>query len=123
MMQIIAESKEKYGIKPSDIEDELESEQTLGGTGRWRAISAQRLPYEMEWKIILHIWTDQYILQDITRGIEAMTRDDVSATLATLIDLGYVQKLPNPKTKHRTVCSQNMALDAYVKGFLSYRLC
>ena len=115
MMQIIAESKEKYGIKPSDIEDELESEQTLGGTGRWRAISAQRLPYEMEWKIILHIWTDQYILQDITRGIEAMTRDDVSATLATLIDLGYVQKLPNPKTKHSPLYAlTNMALDAYV---------
>ena len=35
MMQIIAESKEKYGIKPSDIEDELESEgrhlEVLGG--------------------------------------------------------------------------------------------
>ena len=115
MMKIIAESKEKYGIKPSDIEDELESEQTLGGTGRWRAISAQRLPYEMEWKIILHMWTDQYILQDITRGIEAMTRDDVSATLATLIDLGYVQKLPNPKTKHSPLYAlTNMALDAYV---------
>ena len=114
-MQIIAESKEKYGIKPSDIEDELESEQTLGGTGRWRAISAQRLPYEMEWKIILHIWTDQYILQDITRGIEAMTRDDVSATLASLIDLGYVQKLPNPKTKHSPLYAlTNMAIDAYV---------
>ena len=115
MMQIIAESKEKYGIKPSDIEDELESEQTLGGTGRWRAISAQRLPYEMEWKIILHIWTGQYILQDITRGIDAMTRDDVSATLATLIDLGYVQKIPNPKTKHSPLYAlTNMALDAYV---------
>ena len=113
-MQIIA-SKEKYGIKPSDIEDELESEQTLGGTGRWRAISAQRLPYEMEWKIILHIWTGQYILQDITRGIEAMTRDDVSATLATLIDLGYVQKIPNPKTKHSPLYAlTNMTLDAYV---------
>ena len=51
----------------------------------------------MEWKIILHIWTDQYILQDITRGIEAMTRDDVSATLATLIDLDMYKNYPIQK--------------------------
>ena len=44
-----------------------------------------------------------------------MTRDDVSATLATLIDLGYVQKLSNPKTKHSPLYAlTNMALDAYV---------
>ena len=44
-----------------------------------------------------------------------MYRDDVSATLATLIDLGYVQKLPNPKTKHSPLYAlTNMALDAYV---------
>ena len=113
--QIIAESRAKYGIKPSDIEDELESEQTIGGPERWMAISTQRIPYEIEWKIIMHIGIKQYILQDITLGIEAMTRDDVSAALISLIDLGYVQKISNPETKRSPrYALTEMALKAYI---------
>ena len=106
-------------IKPSDIEDdiedELESEQTIGGPERWMAISTQRIPYEIEWKIIMHIGIKQYILQDITLGIEAMTRDDVSAALISLIDLGYVQKISNPETKRSPrYALTEMALKAYI---------
>ncbi len=115
VQQIITTSKERYGIKPEDIQDSSNSDEMARSTKKWMESCTQTLPYEMEWRIILYLQDGPHILIEITRGVNASTRDDVSASLASLNDLEYVQKMPNPKVKRSPIYSlSKRALDAYI---------